>query len=281
MAKNLSAAEAFALAKLAASGPPGELSTVTELVASQLSDDPQASRALEVAKENPQDVQAISRLAAYLRAYGRSKGFRSTVRSTLGSRKKVAAIGVAQLIADFEADQRPQRLTRVVSSRLARNPEARETLNTAQAQPDDLESTLSLAEQVRSHVPEVRSLQGVPIIDPFNGGRPLSPDRLKGALPQFADIVSKEASGIPLEPRAEQIVRRYLRKASETIRSTPPAEREQLVADAAERLHQATRSAVQKVQELDASERQNGPVVVDAALLDQALARQGDCPPFW
>ncbi|MGW0368561.1 hypothetical protein ACWDZW_06475 [Streptomyces coeruleorubidus] len=280
MAKNLSAAEAFALAKLAASRASGELSVVAELVRSQLSDDPQASRALEVAEENPQDVQAISRLAAYLRTYGRSKDFRSKVRSTLGSRKKVAAIGVAQLVAAFEAEQRPPRLTRTISSRLTHDPDARETLNTAQAQPDDLESILSLAEQVRSHVPEVRSLQGVPISDPFNGGRPLSADRLKGTLPQFANIVTREAGGIPLEPRAEQMVRHYLRKGSEAVRSTPPEDREQLIADSVEQLHQTTRSAVQRVQEINASERQNEPVVVDAALLTEVIGRQGTCPPF-
>lgn len=166
MAKNLSAPEAVAVARLAVTGKSPEL---VELVESQLHEDPDASSALEVAKEHPRDVESLSRLAGYVRKYGRGKNFRTGVRSALGSRARVAAIGIAELVAAVEPGQRPEKLVDLVESRVADDTETRARLQAVEENPDSLEAVSEFADRLRPRFDKLRSLPYVPITDPLTG----------------------------------------------------------------------------------------------------------------
>jgi hypothetical protein len=151
VAKSLSEPEAFALARIAAADGSGR-PEIEDLVKSRLAGDPQASSAFETAQENPNNAAALYDVAAHLRRRAKDKEFRATVRSKIGHRKDVAAIGVAQRVALILSGQDTQKdLAHLVQSRLRRDPEAARDLESLQENPDDDAAVSSLAEHLRKH----------------------------------------------------------------------------------------------------------------------------------
>lgn len=272
MAKNLSAPEAVAIAGLAASGGPHEL---VSLVESQLFEDPAATEALEAAKGNPRDGDKVSHLAGYIRKYGRGKNFRTQVRSILGSRNSVAAIGVAGLVTTLPPEQRPRRLVRLVNSRIGDDPEARERLEAAAENPDNTDAVSELASRLRPHFQRLRSLPDIPI---RSAPVDISPKRLEGTLPEFRRAVRAEAKGFTLDPKAQQIVGDLLRRASEEIRSAPEDRREELIAATKVNLSRGVQTAVEELRQH--ADGEDGVIVVDAPTLATAIRASGPLWPF-
>ncbi|MEU3772034.1 hypothetical protein AB0F11_02245 [Streptomyces sp. NPDC032472] len=118
MAKSLTKPEAFAVAEIVV-GRSLSAPQVAELVRSHLVENSTAQEALTIAEQNPDSVGAIYDLADHVRKIGKNKKFRAVLRSRVGYRKYVAAIGVAQRTARVLADQDDLTdLTRLVKSRI-------------------------------------------------------------------------------------------------------------------------------------------------------------------
>lgn len=118
MAKSLSQPEAFAVAEIVM-GRSLSVPQVADLVRSHLAGDSTAQKALVIAEQNPDSAAAIYDLSNHVRKIGRDKKFRATLRSRVGYRKDVAAIGVAQRTAHVLADKDDLTdLTRLVKSRI-------------------------------------------------------------------------------------------------------------------------------------------------------------------
>jgi hypothetical protein len=266
MAKDLSAPEAFALAKLAASDGRADAPAVVSLVESQLAGHPRAQEALESARSNPDDPSAIASLAGHVRKYGRGKSFRAQVRTDLGSRKNVAAIGIAQLTAmtETEGDQNPPKVARLVENRIADDPEAQEALDLARQAPDDLGRASTLAEHIRANIRNVRSAPGFPAALAW-------PADFPGVTRQFLNVLEDEAAGVIVEPEAKRLIGKALRNGTEGVRAIPGQQRSAYIAESSERLRDVAASTV----------RQIGPTPVDAESLDSLLQSSCPFPPFW